>query len=179
MASGGRTGGWFLSEQGHVIHWKVAKDLSKYPELVLLDRFHVAVAVLFAFALFGLGELLASVAPSLGTNGLQLLVWGFCISTVAAYHATYTINSLAHVWGRRRYETTDTSRNNFWLALLTLGEGWHNNHHRYPVSARQGFRPTEIDLSYLGLRMLAACGLVWNLRPVPASILEEGKRSEG
>ena len=106
----------------------------------------------------------------LGTNGGQMLVWGFFISTVACYHGTYTINSLCHVWGSRRYQTGDDSRNNLLLALITLGEGWHNNHHRYPASARQGFYWWEIDLTYYGLRLLAALGLIRDLKQVPARI---------
>jgi stearoyl-CoA desaturase (delta-9 desaturase) len=108
----------------------------------------------------------------LGVSGAQLLVWGFCISTVVLYHATFTINSLAHRFGARRYATRDDSRNNAWLALLTFGEGWHNNHHHYPGSARQGFYWWEIDLTWYGLCALAALGLVWDLKPVPAAVRE-------
>ena len=96
-----------------------------------------------------------------------MLVWGFCISTVALYHGTFTINSLAHRWGRRRYATRDESRNNFILAVLTLGEGWHNNHHHYPASVRQGFYWWEFDPTYYFLRLLEMLGLVWDLRQVP------------
>ena len=117
-------------------------------------------------------SLLGRVAPELGTNGWQMLVWGFCISTVACYHATYTINSLAHRFGNRRYATHDDSRNNPWLALVTLGEGWHNNHHHYPASARQGFYWWEIDITYYGLRLLAALGLIRDLKPVPVQVRE-------
>ena len=89
-----------------------------------------------------------------------MLVWGFFVSTVVLFHATVTINSLAHRFGSRRFETRDDSRNNLWLALLTFGEGWHNNHHFFPGSVRQGFRWWEVDLTYYGLRLLAALGLV-------------------
>lgn len=105
-------------------------------------------------------------------GGWQMLVWGFCVSTVALYHATFCINSLAHQWGRQRYPTRDASRNNLWLALLTLGEGWHNNHHHYPAAARQGFYWWEIDLTWWGLRVLAILGIVHDLKPVPAAIRE-------
>jgi stearoyl-CoA desaturase (delta-9 desaturase) len=101
-----------------------------------------------------------------------MFVWGFLISTVVLYHAVYTINSVAHVIGGRRYETTDDSRNNWFLALLTLGEGWHNNHHYYPGSTRQGFYWWEIDLTYYGLVGLSWIGLVWDLRSPPHSIRE-------
>ena len=119
-----------------------------------------------------LGAWLARTHPQLGTSGLQLVVWGFCISTVALWHSTFTINSLAHRFGTRRYATRDDSRNNFWLALLTFGEGWHNNHHHFPVAARQGFYWWEIDIAYYGLRALAAAGIIWDLRAVPAHARE-------
>ena len=95
------------------------------------------VPVGLAIALFTLGSVLSHFWPELGTSSWQLLVWGFFVSTVLCYHATYTINSLCHRFGRRRFTTNDDSRNNLWLALLTFGEGWHNNHHHYPASARQ------------------------------------------
>ena len=114
-------------------------------------------------------------APGLGTNGAQLFVWGFFISTVALLHGTFFINSLAHVFGGRRFKTEDTSRNSLLLALLTLGEGWHNNHHRYMHSAKQGFYWWEIDISYYVLKMLSWVGIIWDLRPVPAHIYEEAR----
>ena len=110
----------------------MVQDLAKYPELRFLDRFDALVPVLLALGLYAAGELLAYNAPVPATSGLQLLVWGFVISTVVLYHATFTVNSLAHTLGARRYATRDQSRNNLWLALLTFGEGWHNNHHHYP-----------------------------------------------
>ena len=103
-------------------------------------------------------------------------MWGFCISTVLLWHATFTINSLAHRFGSRRYATRDDSRNNAWLALLTLGEGWHNNHHRYPAAARQGFFWWEIDVAWYGLRLLEALGVVRDLTPVPAAIRDSHRR---
>ena len=102
-----------------------------------------------------------------------MLVWAGLIATVILYHATYTINSLAHRYGSRRFETRDSSRNNWWLALLTLGEGWHNNHHRYPASARQGFFWWEVDPSYWLLRLGASLGLLRDLKPVPERVLAE------
>ena len=104
-----------------------------------------------------------------------MLVWGFLISTIALYHVTYAINSLAHTFGTRRFPTRDESRNNLWLALVTFGEGWHNNHHYYPSSARQGFYWWEIDITYYILRALAAVGLVWDLRTVPQRVLDKGR----
>jgi stearoyl-CoA desaturase (Delta-9 desaturase) len=99
-----------------------------------------------------------------------LFVWGFILSTVLLYHGTFCVNSLAHVWGKRRYATRDHSRNNAFIALITLGEGWHNNHHHFPGSAKQGFYWWEIDFTYYGLRLLAALGIIWDLKIVPTAI---------
>lgn len=162
--------GWFLSKRGFATDRQQIPDLMRFPELRWLDRFDLLVPLLLAIALYALGELLATTSPQLGTNGPQLLVWGFFISTIVLFHATVTINSLAHRWGSRRFATRDNSRNNWLLALLTFGEGWHNNHHHFPGSARQGFRWWEIDLTYYGLRLLAALGLVWDLKPVPVQL---------
>ncbi|WP_051901491.1 acyl-CoA desaturase [Methylotenera sp. L2L1] len=167
--------GWFLSSQHFTAQVENVKELSKYIELRLLDRFDAIIPVLLAVGIYALGNGLESTYPDLNTNGLQLLVWGFAISTVVLYHATFTVNSLAHVWGKRRYATTDQSRNNFWIALATLGEGWHNNHHHYPGSAKQGFYWWEVDFTYYGLKILAMCGLIWDLRTVPVSIRESRK----
>ncbi|MEM7198823.1 MAG: acyl-CoA desaturase [Planctomycetota bacterium] len=163
--------GWFLSPKG-ITNPSAMTDFAKYPELQWIDRWHLLGPPLLGAAMFALGATLATVAPDLGTSGAQMFVWGFAVSTTALYHATFTINSLAHVWGRRPFETADTSRNNLWLALLTLGEGWHNNHHHYPASARQGFRWWEIDVAYAVLCVMRWLGLAWDLRPVPAHILD-------
>ena len=163
--------GWFLSRAGFRTDPSRIGDLLKYPELRWLDRFDTVVPVILAVLLYVAGEALSARAPGLGTHGLQLLVWGFFVSTVALFHGTVTINSLAHRWGRRRFATRDDSRNNLWLALLTFGEGWHNNHHFFPGSARQGFRWWEIDLTWYGLCALRALGLVRDLKPIPAWVL--------
>lgn len=160
--------GWFLTREGFRTDWSRIPDLAKYPELRWLDRYDTLVPVLLAVGLYGLGALLERVAPGLGTTGGQMLVWGFFISTTVLFHATVTINSLAHRYGSRRFETGDDSRNNFWLALLTFGEGWHNNHHFFPGTVRQGFRWWEIDLTFYGLKLMSWCGLVRDLKPVPA-----------
>jgi stearoyl-CoA desaturase (delta-9 desaturase) len=162
--------GWFLARENFATRLELVPDLAKFPELRWLDRYDAAVPVALAVALYALGGWLEGAAPGLGTDGWQLLVWGFCISTVVLWHSTFAINSFAHRFGSRRYATRDASRNNAWLALLTLGEGWHNNHHRYPAAARQGFYWWEIDVSWYGLRLLAALGIVSDLRPVPAAI---------
>jgi stearoyl-CoA desaturase (delta-9 desaturase) len=167
--------GWFMTRAGFATNHKYVRDWARYPELRLLDRFDWVVPLLLAVGLFWLGELLAATAPTLGTSGWQMVVWGFFISTVVLYHATYTINSLAHSWGSQRFKTSDDSRNNLWLALLTMGEGWHNNHHHFPASARQGFYWWEVDLTYYALRVLAWLRVIRDLRPVPKRVLEAGR----
>lgn len=143
--------GWILSEEHVETPKKEIRDWIRYPELCFLDNFHWLPGIILAIGCFLIG----------GWSGL---VWGFIVSTVAVYHATFSINSVSHLFGNRRYATTDDSRNNWILALLTLGEGWHNNHHHYQSSANQGFYWWEIDISFAILRMLALCGLVWDLR---------------
>ncbi|HEY4093205.1 MAG TPA: acyl-CoA desaturase [Luteibacter sp.] len=160
--------GWFLTPRGFRTNLDRVPDFAAFPELRWLDRYDTAVPVLLAVALFGLGKLLECVAPGLGTTGWQMLVWGFFISTVVLFHATVTINSLAHRFGTRRFETRDDSRNNAWLAVFTFGEGWHNNHHFFPGTVRQGFRWWEVDLTWYGLWLMAQLGLVSELKPIPA-----------
>ncbi len=168
--------GWFLTPRAFRTDLDRVPDLAKDPELRWLDRFDTVVPVLFAAGLFGLGALLQRHAPALHTSGGQLLVWGFFVATVALFHVTVTINSLAHRFGSRRFATRDDSRNNLWLALLTFGEGWHNNHHFFPGSARQGFRWWEVDLTWYGLRLLALLGLVRELKPVPVWVRDRAER---
>jgi len=168
--------GWFLTPRAFGTDLGRVSDLARYPELRWLDRYDIAVPVLLAGAMYALGALLHHTAPGLRTDGAQMLVWGFFISTVALFHATVTINSLAHRWGSRRFATADDSRNNLWLALLTFGEGWHNNHHRFPATARQGFLWWEIDLTWYGLRLLALIGLIHGLKPLPARVLARAER---
>jgi stearoyl-CoA desaturase (delta-9 desaturase) len=149
--------GWFMNRSNFRTRSELIQDLTRYPELRWLDRFDIVPPIELAVLLYVCG-------------GAQLLIWGFFISTVLLHHVTFTVNSLAHRFGRRRYATSDDSRNNWWIALLTFGEGWHNNHHHFPGSVRQGFYWWEIDLTYYLLRAMAACGLVWDLKSVPARI---------
>lgn len=162
--------GWFMTPNGFVTHSERIPDLNRYRELRWVDRFDVLVPVLLATALFMLGNWLHDAHPQLGTSGPQLLIWGFFVSTVVLFHGTVTINSLSHVWGSRRYRTRDDSRNNWFLAIITLGEGWHNNHHHYPGSTRQGFFWWEYDITWYLLKMMSWLGLVWDLKPVPAEL---------
>lgn len=165
--------GWFLTPAAFRTDLEGVRDFSGYAELRWLDRYDTVVPAALAVALYALGAGLQAFRPAWGTSGPQMVVWGFCISTVALFHATATINSLAHRFGRRRFATRDDSRNNAWLALITFGEGWHNNHHYYPGAARQGFRWWEIDPTWYGLRLLAVAGLVWDLKPVPDWVLRK------
>ena len=158
--------GWITSRNNFPTDYSKIKDLAKFPELVWLNRFDLAVPVLYAFSMLGLGSTLEHFAPGLHTNGWQMLVWGFFVSTTFLFHGTACINSFTHLWGKRRFNTTDDSRNSFILAIICLGEGWHNNHHRYQSSTRNG------------LKMLSWTGFIWGLKPVPQSILDEGARAE-
>ncbi|KPJ95668.1 MAG: stearoyl-CoA 9-desaturase [Gammaproteobacteria bacterium SG8_15] len=162
--------GWFMSNDNFAPKFQRIPDLVKFRELVWLDRFDALVPVALAVALYILGEGLANYVPSLNTNGAQLLIWGFFVSTVFLYHATYTVNSLAHQIGKRRYKTRDDSRNSMLIALITCGEGWHNNHHHFPGSARQGFYWWEIDMTFYFLKLLAATGLIWDLKAIPSQL---------
>ncbi len=162
--------GWLTSARHFPTRTPYVKDWLRYPELVWLNRFDTVVPFLLALALYAFGSILEVHAPHLGTDGPQMLIWGFFISSTVLFHATVTINSLDHMLGTRRYPTPDTSRNNAFLALITLGEGWHNNHHHYAISARQGFFWWEIDMTYYLLKLMSWLGVVRALRPVPEHV---------
>ena len=170
--------GWIFEGKNFRTRTELVKDWVRFPELRLLDRFDLVVPLLAIPVLYGLGAFLAATWPQLGTSGMQVLVWGFSVSTVVLYHMTFTINSLAHRWGSRRFETKDDSRNNGLLALVTLGEGWHNNHHHHQASARQGFRWWEVDATYYALKAMSWVGLVWDLKPVPARVMERARAAD-
>ena len=167
--------GWLTSRANFPTRMAYVKDWAKYPELRWLNRFDTAVPVVLAVALYVSGEILQRLAPQLGTDGWQILVWGFFISTTVLLHATFTINSFDHMYGSRRFDTPDTSRNNGLLSIITLGEEWHNNHHHYAVTARQGFYWWEIDVTYYMLVLMSWCGIIRDLRPVPEHILESNR----
>ena len=171
--------GWLTSERHFPTRAQYVKDWARFPELVWLNRFDTLVPVLLAAGLYAFGALLKAYAPQLGTSGPQMLIWGFFISSTVLFHATVTINSLDHMIGSRRYDTPDTSRNNWVLALITLGEGWHNNHHHYAVSARQGFFWWEIDVTFYLLKLMSWLGIVRDLRPVPEHVRNPGPASGG
>jgi len=158
--------GWIVSHENQDTRLDDIRDMARYPELRFLDRHYLLPPLAVALALAAIG-------------GWQFVVWGMFVSTVVCWHGTFTINSLSHLWGGRRYRTEDDSRNNLVLALITMGEGWHNNHHHYQVAARQGFFWWEIDCTYYVLRALSAVGLIWDLHGVPdhikANVPEEGE----
>ncbi|MFS8069211.1 MAG: acyl-CoA desaturase, partial [Byssovorax sp.] len=149
--------GWWLSREHENTDLALIPDFAGYPELRWVEKWNVlgVVAIIGGLLAFG---------------GFDVFLWGYVVSTCALMHGVFTINSLAHVFGSRRYATTDTSRNNLLLALITLGEGWHNNHHHYMSSANQGFFWWEIDVSFYILKGLEKVGLVWDLRAVPEHV---------
>ena len=167
--------GWITSQRNFPTNYDRIKDFAKFPELVWLNRHDQVVPLAVFGALYLLGWLLEMFAPGLHTTGWQLVVWGGVVSTVVLMHGTFCINSLAHVFGKKRFVTGDTSRNSLILALITLGEGWHNNHHRFMHAARQGFYWWEVDVSYYLLKMMSWCGLIWELKPVPKNIYDEAR----
>ena len=144
--------GWILSDEYDDYDPRRISDFNKYPELRFLNRFHLLPTVIYGAAIWAIG-------------GWPAFVWGFIAATVLLYHGTFLINSLSHIWGSRRFATPDESRNNFVLALVTLGEGWHNNHHHYMSSVRQGIRWWEIDVTYYVLVVLSWVGITRDLRP--------------
>ncbi len=155
---------WFLLKKNFSTKSQYVSDLKKYPELNFIDRYDILFPILLAVSLFILGGYLQQSQPQLNTSGWQLVIWGYFISTVLLSHITYCINSLAHVFGFRSYETKDDSRNNFILAVLTMGEGWHNNHHCCPGSVKQGFKWWQLDLSFYVLYVMNKLGIIWDLK---------------
>ena len=168
--------GWITSKKNFPTDYSKIPDLAKYPELVFLNRFDIFIPLLAAGVTYGAGAWLG--AAGYDTNGPQMLVWGV-ISTVVLFHGTACINSLAHVFGSKRFKTTgDESRNSFILTLITLGEGWHNNHHRYQATTKQGFYWWEFDPTYYALKVMSWTGLIWGLKGVPDSVYEEAARTK-
>jgi len=167
--------GWFLSKRNYYYNSENIKDLLRYPELIFLEKYDVLIPMILAVALFLFGLTLQKLNPSLGTNGFQMLIWGFSISTFILFNITVSINSFAHKYGRRVYNTKDHSRNNWLLALITLGEGWHNNHHYYPSSVRQGFHFWQIDITYYFLCLFEKLGIIWDLKRVPKELINKNQ----
>ena len=155
--------GWIFDRKHNKTEMEAVPDLARHRELVFLERWPLIPAVALGVACFAFG-------------GWRALVVGFFWSTVLLYHGTFFINSLAHVTGKQRYVTGDDSRNNWWLALITLGEGWHNNHHAYQRSTRQGFRWYEVDPTFYVLKALSWVGIVWELGEPPAEVVNNERR---
>ena len=143
--------GWVLSNDYDNYDPALIHDFAKFPELRWLDRYFWVPPAVLGAAMFLIG-------------GLPVFVWGFVVSTVLLFQGTFAINSLAHVWGSRRFDTPDDSRNNFFLAIITLGEGWHNNHHQFMYACHQGLLWWEIDVTYYVLRLLNWLGLAREMR---------------
>jgi len=167
--------GWLTSASNMPTRYELVHDFAPFPELRFLNRFDWLMPALLFAGLFVMGSTLQQHYPQLHTSGWQLVVWGFFISTTMLFHGTCCINSLAHVLGTRRYDTPDDSKNNLLLSLFTLGEGWHNNHHKYCRTARQGFYWWEIDVTYYCLLLLSRLGVIYELRPVPLEAYERYK----
>ena len=155
--------GWIFTNRHRDPDFDKIQDLTKYPELRWLDEYELFPALILGVAAFLIG-------------GWPGLVVGFVWSTVGVYHATFAINSVAHVFGRKRYVTGDDSRNNWLLAFFTMGEGWHNNHHAFQSSVRQGFRWWEIDPTYYILKALSWTGLIWDLKSPPKAVLRNEQK---
>jgi stearoyl-CoA desaturase (delta-9 desaturase) len=165
--------GWVMKREQMETRFEKIRDFARYPELMWLNSHPYMPAFILAVLLMGLGSLLGYLRPDWGVSGPQFLLYGFFLSTVLVYHVTFCINSVCHVFGRRVYQTDDDSRNNWILGILAMGEGWHNNHHCYAVSTRQGFRWWELDLTYMILRALQWLGVVWGIREPPRALLAE------
>ena len=155
--------GWFLNDTKHdtlEVTNPVVRDFSKFPEIRFLNTYFFVPPLLLALAMYALG-------------GFPWLVWGFCFPTVTLAHATFAINTVNHLFGTRRFDTIDESRNNAFTAFFAVGEGWHNNHHRYQRAARNGFYWWEFDPTWYVIRTMQALGMAWDVQPVPARIYAE------
>jgi len=169
--------GWVLSTRFLEARLELIKDFLKFPEIVLLEKYNLVPPVVLAVLCYCFGVFCSSYFPSLGTSGSQMLVWGFFVSTTFLYHGTFLVNSFTHLVGKKRFKTDDESRNSLVIALITMGEGWHNNHHRYPGSEKQGFYWWEIDMSHYVLTALSWLGIVWDLRVPPERIYSEAEEN--
>lgn len=171
--------GWIVGPDFKETDYKTIGDYAKYPELVWLNKHYLVPPVSLAILVTAIGAWVNGGSPLLMFTGAGLgtLFIGFFLSTVILYHGTFSINSIMHHFGTQRYESNDESKNSLWLAILTLGEGWHNNHHYYEVTAKQGFFWWEIDFTYYGLKFLSWLGLIWDLKGVPKHILNSKNKA--
>ena len=162
--------GWFLCMKFHATNYRLIPDLARFRELRVLNKCDVLPPLALALSVTGAGWIFHRWLPVLHTSPMQMLVWGYFVSTALLYHGTFVVNSLAHVIGRRRFDTKDDSKNSFLIALVTLGEGWHNNHHFVPSSERQGFFWWELDITHYVLKALSWFHLVWDLKKPPQHV---------
>lgn len=160
--------GWKLSGQFEAGNPKAMREFAAYPEIRFLDEWFRVIPLVWAALMFGFGFWAERSLPGLGLTAGQALAFGFFVPTTTLYHATFSVNSICHLFGYRNFETGDHSRNNPLVAFFTLGEGWHNNHHAHPTAARQGLRTFEVDPAYLLLLLCRRLGLIWDMRPHPA-----------
>ncbi|QLE79547.1 acyl-CoA desaturase [Francisella sp. Scap27] len=156
--------GWVFIPKNEKVDPKFTKDWMKYPELVWLDKYSHLSFVAYLIGLFVLGSLIATMFPSLNTSGLTFVLCGGIFSTVLLYHTTFSVNSFCHIFGKKDYKTTDNSRNNWFVALMTFGEGWHNNHHKFAYSVRNNIKFWQIDITYIILCLLRKLGIVWDFK---------------
>lgn len=169
--------GWIMGPEFKPTRFELIKDF-KQPELYWLNKYHFVPALVLAVAVYFTGNMVNGTGIFDWQAGLSTLLIGFFLSTVILYHGTFTINSLMHKIGKKRYRTGDESRNSVILALVTMGEGWHNNHHYYQSTAKQGFYWWEIDATYYIIRMLGALGIVWDIRDVSPKIKESNRLNQ-
>lgn len=156
--------GWFMCKKNANLHPDPhVPDLAKYPELVFLNRHQKIPALGFLFLLIAAGHFFEQFVPQLSVTWGQTVVWGFFISTIVLHHVTFCVNSVSHLFGSKPYDTGDESRNNALVAFLTMGEGWHNNHHKFPYSEKHGHKWWQIDMTHGILRVLSWLGIVWDL----------------
>ncbi len=179
--------GWIIGPDYKATRWERIPEMKpeKYPELAWLNKYYLVPPVTLGFFVAFLGSVVNGghtgwdIIPGMfSKDGMSALLIGFFLSTVLLYHGTFTINSIMHKFGKPRYETNDASKNSLWLALLTLGEGWHNNHHYYQASTRQGFFWWEIDITYYLLKLLSFTGLIWDIKEVPPHILASRNKED-
>jgi len=171
--------GWIVERKAYrKVNTNLIADLARFPELCWLDRWHLVPPASLIAMLWALGSFLADSQPGLGTSGLQMVTWGFFVSTTIQYHATFSVNSFTHIFGSQRFETNDQSRNNAAVSIFALGEGWHNNHHAFPFSERQGLMWWEFDVTHYFLKVLSWLGIVWSLQSVSKSQMAEMRRSQ-
>ena len=169
--------GWLDSPRILSVDTSRVPDLTKYAELRWLDVWHHVPSLILVAILGWLGAYLQAQFPELETSAWQMVIWGFFIKSTVVWQLTFAVNSVGHKWGERCFDTDDDSRNcPWWFGVLTFGDGYHNNHHRLPSAARQGFFAWQPDLTYHVINCFKTLGLVWDLKPVPREVLEEGRR---